>query len=103
MKFADDSDNQEVMLRPMDKELFVKIGKMGIRQHMIDKSQVNEITEDLQNESNEGPAVNREIRNDGKAGTSSIERDKVQPQIPVKLPEQPVMKQQFVEFLKGKN
>ena len=99
MKFADDSDNQEVMLRPMDKELFVKIGTMGIRQHMIDKSQVNEITEDLQNESNEGPAVNREIQDDGKAGTSSIERDKV----PVKLPDHPVMKQQFVEFSKVKS
>ena len=126
MKFADHSDNQKVMLRPMDKELFVKIGKMGIRQHMIDKTQVsvidkpniklqqipdikkitqqghtNEITEDLQNESNENPAVNRDILDDGKSDTSSIEREEVcpiQPQIQVKLPEHPVMKQQFVIF-----
>ena len=91
MEFSNRPVHKELMLRPIDRELFVKIGRLGIRQHMIENSQSmygDKLEEDKEEKKTEKPNEKRE-------GSCDMHQ-----QSTIKEIEHPklAMKQQFLYF-----
>ena len=82
LEFTENPNNKEIMLRHIDKELFVKIGKLGIRQRMIENSQ--QTSHDKPEEGNMTGDV-KQVRPDLKSQTVAKHKENT-----------PLMTQQFL-------